>query len=162
MGLAHFLQSELRVDRPLGEVFAFFSDPQNLARLTPPDVGFALVPPLPGPLGEGTVINYRIRLAGLPLRWQSLISQWDPPNRFADEQTRGPYARWLHVHRFDADGSGTWVRDDVFYRLPFAPLGEVAHPFVRRKLESIFAYRRDALARHFGHGTRAEAVPVVS
>jgi ligand-binding SRPBCC domain-containing protein len=153
MACDHFLQQQVRITRPIEEVFAFFSDAGNLARLTPPDVGFVILPPLPEALGDGVLINYRIRLGGIPLRWQSRILQWNPPYRFADEQTRGPYAHWLHVHQFEPDGEATWVRDAVHYRLPFWPLGELGHGLIRRKLDSIFAYRTKALEAHFGADT---------
>lgn len=95
---------------------------------------------------EGTVIDYGLRLFGFPLRWQALISYWEPPIGFVDEQLRGPYYVWEHTHRFRDDGGGaTIVEDVVRYGLPLAPLGEIFHPLVRLQLEQIFRFRRSAV-----------------
>jgi len=139
-----------RVPRSLDEVFAFFAAPGNLARITPSWLGFQIVTP-DVEMRQGLTIEYRIRPLGLPQRWVSEITLWDPPRRFVDEQRRGPYRRWRHLHEFRAVEGGTEIRDRVTYELPLGPLGRVAHAlFVRRQLEAIFAYRERVVRGLFG------------
>jgi ligand-binding SRPBCC domain-containing protein len=132
------------------QVFDFFSDAGNLARITPPGMGFQIKTPGPIEMRAGTRIEYRIRVFGLPLTWRSLISRWDPPNEFVDEQLRGPYRQWIHTHRFrdhvdPVRGAGTLIEDEVRYRIPGGPLGRLLHPLVRRELEHIFRFRQTAI-----------------
>lgn len=137
----HVLRASTRIARPRAEVFEFFADAANLERLTPPELRFHIVTPLPIAMAEGTEIDYQLRLFGASFDWKTLISRWEPGVMFADEQLKGPYASWVHTHRFeDADG-GTLVSDEVRYRLPFFPLGELALPIVRLQLARIFAFR---------------------
>ena len=101
-------------------------------------------------MAVGTLIDYRLRLGGIPFLWRTLISRWEPDDCFVDEQVKGPYAMWVHSHRFsDADG-GTLVSDEVRYRLPLYPAGEVAHPLVRIQLRRIFAYRSRRISELLG------------
>ncbi|MGH7393514.1 MAG: SRPBCC family protein [Candidatus Rokuibacteriota bacterium] len=138
----HILETRVWLAKPRPEVFAFFADPANLARITPPWLRFRLLTGVPG-LAPFTVVDYRIRWLGVPLRWRTLIREYDPPARFVDVQVRGPYDRWEHRHLFVEDRGGTWVEDRVSYRLPLGPLGRAAHGLlVRRQLEGIWAYRR--------------------
>ena len=135
---------------PLGveETFAFFSDAHNLDRITPPWVGFKILTPAPIQMCEGTLIDYEIRLRGLPIRWRSEIRRWDPPHSFTDLQIKGPYRWWHHTHRFEPCAEGTRVIDEVEY---LAPLHWLVGPlFVRRDVERIFAYRGEALRRELG------------
>lgn len=138
------------VHLPLGieEVFSFFSDAGNLHVLTPAELGFRILTPRPIEMGEGTLIDYALRLHGVPLSWRSRISSWRPPHRFVDEQVRGPYASWIHEHRFEEVDGGTVVTDAVRYRLPLHPLSLPVLPFVRVQLRRIFAFRESALRLH--------------
>jgi ligand-binding SRPBCC domain-containing protein len=149
------LQASQWLPVPLDEVFGFFSDASNLQALTPPWVHFKILTPLPITMQPGTLIDYRIRLRGIPITWQSEISVWDPPHRFVDVQVRGPYTRWVHTHNFAAERGGTTITDAVDFDVP---LGFVLGWFVKRDVEKIFGYRRQELSRLFGddvqHRTR--------
>jgi ligand-binding SRPBCC domain-containing protein len=143
-------ESRVWVARPRDEVFAFFADPANLARITPPWLGFAIAGEAHA-LRAGAVLDYRIRWLGLPLRWRTFIREWDPPVRFVDVQVRGPYARWEHRHLFLEEQGGTWVEDRVSYRLPFGPIGRLAHAVVvQRQLAAIWRYREQRIGELVG------------
>lgn len=147
-GLRH-LQALQVIHRPVEGVFPFFAEAENLERLTPPWLHFQILTERPIFMGSGTRIAYRLRLLGLPLRWETLISRWDPPRAFVDEQAKGPYALWIHTHTFKAVEGGTLMEDHVQYRLPFGLVGELAHPVVRRWLRRIFLFRRREVDRLF-------------
>jgi len=145
------LEHVQHVPRPPAEVFPFFAEPGNLARITPSWLGFRIVTPGRLAMREGLRIEYRVRPLLVPQRWESMITLWDPPRRFVDEQTRGPYRYWHHLHEFrEGPAGGTEIRDRVTYALPFGPLGAVAHPLVRRQLATIFEYRRRVVEEMFG------------
>ena len=134
--------STLTVERPREQVFDFFSRAENLELITPPELGFHIVTPTPIKIEKGTLIDYRLSMHGLPMKWQSEITVWDPPNKFADEQRVGPYKQWIHTHRFTETGDGsTLIEDEVRYRLPLEPLGDIAQFFVERELNYIFDHR---------------------
>jgi hypothetical protein len=143
----HVLSREQTLPGTPEEVFPFFGDARNLEAITPPWLGFRVVTPEPIEMRPGALIEYRLRLHGLPIRWRTTIAVWDPPHRFVDVQLMGPYKIWHHTHDFaPAGGGGTLMRDTVRYALPLGPLGEIAHRLlVKRDLERIFDFRRDAV-----------------
>jgi ligand-binding SRPBCC domain-containing protein len=141
-----------RSAEPSCRVFAFFADASNLGRITPPELGFEILTPPPIRLGEGTLIDYRIRLFGVPMRWQTRIAKWDPPNAFVDEQLRGPYHTWVHSHRFRERDGGTEIADTVRWALRAYPLGEIVGPLVRWEIGKIFRFRESAIRRHTAAG----------
>jgi ligand-binding SRPBCC domain-containing protein len=144
----HRLEREQLVGKPVGEVFAFFSRARNLERITPPWLRFQVLTPEPIRMAPGTVIEYRLRLYVVRLPWISRIEDWQEHRSFVDRQVRGPYRLWHHRHEFIPRGGGTVVRDVVHYALPLGRLGELAHvAFVRRDLQRIFDFRRDAVER---------------
>jgi ligand-binding SRPBCC domain-containing protein len=140
------LESDLWLPRPLDEVFAFFADAANLEALTPPWLHFRIRTPKPIAMRAGMLIDYSIRVHGIPISWQSEISIWEPPHRFVDIQRRGPYRRWAHTHGFAEAQGGTRVTDSVEFDVPFA---FAAGWFVKRDVEKIFAFRRQALRDRF-------------
>jgi ligand-binding SRPBCC domain-containing protein len=133
------------------ETFDFFADAFNLETITPPWLQFEVATPPPIAMGAGTLIAYRLKLHALPMRWLTQIEEWEPGRRFADRQISGPYRLWHHTHAFGKDERGTVMRDLVHYALPLGPIGRLARAvLVRRDLDRIFDYRRDAVAARLG------------
>ena len=144
----HTLRREQRLPGTPEEVFPFFADAGNLEAITPPLLRFTIVTPRPIEMRVGAIIEYRLRVHGLPVRWLTRIEEWAPGERFVDQQLAGPYALWHHTHEFEPDGAGgTLMRDTVRWALPNWPLGELARPLVRRDLDRIFSFRRDEVER---------------
>ena len=148
--------------RPRPEVFAFFAEAHNLERITPPFLQFHVLTANPIEMRAGAVIDYRLRMRGVPLRWRSEIAMWDPPRRFADVQRRGPYRQWDHTHTFEEADGGTMVKDRVLYRL-FGPAfltriinGVLVAPDTRR----IFEFRQRALDECLNLAVESRSGPV--
>jgi ligand-binding SRPBCC domain-containing protein len=143
----HVLQREQHLDGTPEEVFPFFADARNLERITPPLLRFRVITPGPIEMHVGTLIEYRLRVHRVPIRWLTSIQAWDPPHRFVDMQLKGPYALWHHTHTFaPAAGGGTTMTDTVRYAIGFGPLGELAHRLtVGRDVEAIFRYRAEVV-----------------
>ncbi len=147
-GGEHTLVRRQRLELPIEQAFEFYAQARNLEAITPPWLGFRVTTPGEIEMREGALIEYRLALHRIPVRWRTRIEAWEPPVRFIDAQLRGPYALWVHTHTFEADGTdAVLIADHVRYALPFGPLGTLAHAaFVRRDLERIFDYRAQAVA----------------
>ncbi len=143
----HTLRREQTLQGTPEQVFPFFGDAHNLESITPPLLRFRVITPRPIAMQAGTLIEYRLRVHGLPVRWQTLIQDWQPGVRFVDAQLRGPYALWHHTHDFEAlPGERTRMTDTVRYAVGFGAAGELAHRlFVGRDVRSIFEYRAAVL-----------------
>jgi ligand-binding SRPBCC domain-containing protein len=144
--LVHVFRREQRLEAPPDAVFSFFADARNLEAITPPLLRFRLLTPGPIEMGVGTFLQYALRLRGVPVRWDTLIQEWEPPHRFVDVQVRGPYRVWHHTHEVEPldGGAATLMRDTVRYAMPLGPLGEIARrALVTRDLDAIFAFRAE-------------------
>lgn len=146
----HRLSARQFVARPIDEVFAFFSRPENLGRITPASMGFEFLTD-DRDMRDGLEIRYRIRpLLGIPMTWTTRIAAYDPPHRFVDLQLGGPYRRWEHTHTFEAVPGGTIVSDEITYEVPLRPLGDLANRLVvRGELERIFRHRAETIRTLF-------------
>lgn len=142
------LHSEVRLPRPVDEVFPFFAEAHNLNLITPERVRFQILTPGKIEMAVGTLIDYRIRIRGVPVRWRTRISEWDPPRGFTDEQIRGPYLWWVHRHRFLPDGNETIATDVVDYGVPGGALVHAA--MVGRDVRHIFEFRERRMLEIFG------------
>jgi ligand-binding SRPBCC domain-containing protein len=152
MSRVYTLERTTLIRAPLADVFDFFSDPRNLAVLTPADLGFRIIAAPPKPMKAGDTIDYVIKpFLGIPVKWRTVITEWQPGVMFADAQARGPYRSWLHTHTFRETADGVVMHDDVKYELPLGVLGRLfGAALVRRQLEAIFAFRAAAIAKRFG------------
>lgn len=149
------LRTQILLPESIETVFDFFADAGNLEALTPPSLRFRIETPKPIPMFAGTLIDYRLNLRQIPIRWQTEISDWNPPHRFVDRQLRGPYRRWEHTHEFTECDGGTLVRDSVRFIAPGGRL--IRKLFVQPELARIFQYRHDQLAEILGTSTRSVA-----
>lgn len=148
------LVREQLVPLEVEQVFSFFSRAENLEALTPAWLNFKILSANPQPVQKGTMIHYKLRLRGVPLRWTTEILEWNPPFGFVDFQLSGPYKLWHHTHRFIAEGQNTRIVDEVLYDLPFGPLGKLAHAItVKRDVEKIFGFRQKKIRELFGTGS---------
>jgi ligand-binding SRPBCC domain-containing protein len=142
-----------KLQYPREYVFSFFKNPENLASITPHSLGFKILTPSPIEMRVGTLIDYTIQWFGLPIRWRTLITTFEPPHRFVDEQIKGPYSFWHHTHTFAVSDEGMEMTDKVRYALPFWVLGELLHKLVvRRQLEEIFDYRARVIVELLDRG----------
>ena len=149
------LTTEQRIERPLTEVFAFFERPENLATITPPELGFEILTPTPIEMKLGALIDYSVRILGVRLHWRTIICDYQPPYRFVDSQLKGPYTFWYHTHTFEEVDGGTMIRDEVRYVVPFGWVGRLMNRLViRRRLQGIFAFRARVIADHFHNTAR--------
>ena len=155
------LRCGIVLSAPRARVFEFFGDAFNLERITPPWLNFEILTPAPVAMGVGTILDYRIRLHGVPMRWRTKITRWDQGVAFVDEQIRGPYFEWVHLHTFEDREDGTWCEDLVRYRVPGGALVHAA--FVKHQLLRVFGYRQRVMADLFGVAPGSERVaPTIS
>ena len=143
--MEHTLESDFEIAQPLEKVFEFFADAANLQRITPPELEIKILTPLPLVMQRDALIEYQLKLFGVPYAWTSKITGWQPPVCFVDEQQRGPFAKWVHLHAFEPTETGARVRDVLRYKLPLPPFGQLAQPLVHWQLKRIFAYRQKAI-----------------
>lgn len=144
----HILTRRLTLDLPIETVFGFFADAGNLERITPPELNFHIITAQPIDIKRGTLIDYRLKVRGLPVTWKTEISEWNPPRVFVDRALKSPYKQWVHRHTFTKLAEEkTTIEDEVRYRLPFEPFGDLAHWLVRRELDYIFDFRQDAVTK---------------
>jgi ligand-binding SRPBCC domain-containing protein len=142
MAREYLLEQVQLIPATIPEVFPFFTDAHNLERITPPFLNFKIRTPAPIEMRSGTLLDYQIRLYGVPMRWRTVIEDWEPGVRFVDRQLRGPYKLWHHTHEFHATSEGTVMVDRVRYQMPSGPIGALARRlFVEGALEKIFAFR---------------------
>jgi ligand-binding SRPBCC domain-containing protein len=144
----HTLTRSLTLDLPREEVFDFFADAGNLERITPPELKFHIITPQAIDIKKGALIDYRLKLRGFPVKWRTEITVWNPPLEFVDEALKSPYKQWIHRHTFtELEKNKTLIEDEVKYRLPLEPFGDLAHWFVRRELNYIFDFRQKAVKK---------------
>ena len=148
----HILKRSLTLSLPRERVFEFFADAGNLERITPPELNFQIITPQPINIKKGALIDYKLKLRGLPLTWKTEISEWNPPVSFVDRALKSPYKQWIHRHIFtELEENKTLIEDEVRYRLPFEPFGDLMHFLVRRELEYIFDFRQKTVAAILQH-----------
>lgn len=143
-------KAEQTIELPLEKVFDFFARAENLQRITPPLLNFHILTKVPVEMKAGTLIDYKLKIRGVPVKWRTLIEVWDPPHKFVDTQLRGPYQLWHHTHEFTAlSPTKTFMRDTIRYRVPLGPLGWIADKLmVRADIQRIFEFRREAILKY--------------
>ena len=138
----HILERTQIIESPSTEVFEFFADAGNLERITPPELNFKIITPQPIDIKKGALIDYQLKLRGIPITWKTEITLWNPPHSFVDTALKSPYKQWIHLHTFEQGTNGkTIMKDIVRYRLPLEPFGDLAHWYVKKELKYIFDYR---------------------
>jgi ligand-binding SRPBCC domain-containing protein len=137
----YILEREQIINRSRNEVFHFFANAGNLERITPPELNFHIITPQPIDIKKGALIDYKLKLRGIPITWKTEITQWNPPFDFVDSALKSPYKQWIHLHTFEEKDGKTIMKDVVRYRLPLEPLGDIGLFIVKRELKYIFDYR---------------------
>ena len=144
------LESNQFINKPIEEIFQFFSKPENLSVITPAKLGFKILSPNPIKMEVGRLIDYNIYLMGIPIHWRTLITDYEPPNMFVDQQIKGPYAMWHHTHTFHKVKGGVEIKDRVVYSIPFGFLGRLLnYLWIKRDLNNIFLHRKKVIDKLF-------------
>ena len=144
------LSSTQFIEKSIDEVFTFFSKPENLSVITPSKLGFKILTPTPIEMGPGRIIDYQIYLLGIPIHWRTLITDYNPPNMFIDQQIKGPYNVWHHTHTFHKVEGGVEIKDKVVYSIPFGILGRILnYLWIGKDLENIFVHRKKVIDKLF-------------
>ena len=144
-------KKEQKISKSIIDVFDFFSKPENLSVITPNKMDFRILTPSPIEMKEGTLIDYTVKIMSFPIRWRTLITKYDPPNTFIDQQLKGPYSMWHHTHLFEKiNDNETLIKDIILYAVPFSFIGSITHSlYIKRDLENIFDYRSKEIKRIF-------------
>jgi ligand-binding SRPBCC domain-containing protein len=148
----HTFQSEIVINAPRREVFSFFSKAENLEKLTPNWLQFKILTNLPIEIKKGSLIDYRLKFYGIPIKWKTEITLWDPPSRFIDTQLKGPYRTWIHEHRFIDMNDCTKMIDSVTYQAPGGLFSSIiVKLFVKNSVNKIFDFRSRIIKQTFNH-----------
>jgi len=141
------------IDSDINKVFDFFSNPENLALITPSKLDFKILTPVPIKMKEGQLIDYTIKLAGFNVRWRTMITEYLPMKSFVDQQLVGPYSMWHHTHEFEELDGCIKMIDTINYVMPFGLIGRIVNAFwVKRDLNKIFEYRKKIINEYFIKG----------
>tara|TARA_B100000427_G_scaffold61291_2_gene48311 strand:- start:111 stop:557 length:447 start_codon:yes stop_codon:yes gene_type:complete len=145
----YVLKDSLFVNKPLDDVFSFFNTPKNLSVITPRYMNFKILTPDPIIMKEGAVFDYSINIVGVPLRWTSMIVDYEPPYKFADIQLRGPHSYWHHLHEFKSQDGGTLITDTVHMLMPYGLFGKLGYHLVAKHLnKGMFSHRKKVVLQH--------------
>jgi ligand-binding SRPBCC domain-containing protein len=148
--VTHVFHASQWIPASMEKTWDFFSSPGNLALITPPEMKFVVLTNFTGGIFEGMLIDYKLRVSGIPFRWQTQILSVKEPDTFTDVQVKGPYKLWKHTHYFEQGNGGVMMKDEVLYKLPFGIIGNIVHRLlVRKKIEKIFSYRRSMINKIF-------------
>jgi len=157
----YFIKTEVWLPHHIETVFDFFKSAENLQQITPPWLDFRIISPLPIKMEQGALIDYKLKLGGIPIPWKTEISLWEPPYRFVDTQLKGPYRKWVHTHTFAEKDGGTLMEDLVRYSVPGGLLAPLVHEaFVKRQVQKIFAYRKSRIQDIFGSAAGIDNPPL--
>ena len=138
------------INKPIEDVFVFFSKPENLAVITPKKLGFKILTPTPIKMNKGCLIDYLIHLMGIPVHWRTIITDYDPPHMFIDQQLKGPYSLWHHTHTFKKIENGVEIKDRIIYSIPLGWMGQLLHKFwIKKDLNNIFSHRKKVISDLF-------------
>ena len=155
----HILERTQIIKESREKVFRFFADAMNLEEITPPELNFKIITAQPIDIKKGALIDYRLKLRGIPLTWKTEITEWNPPHSFIDTALKSPYKQWIHRHTFAENQSGeTVMKDVVRYRLPLEPLSDLAHFIVKKELKYIFDYRCKVIEKIFDKNNRKSQI----